>query len=577
MQKEIINASLLKQPWFFYKIIEKYIKFTEILIKSKCDNKSLQLTTFQVENYDLKLIAPTCSYRIIEIKSNIGRYHMIGCCIEILTHLLDIDLDYNKSIGTEITLRVLEALNSCSFRIKLKCFEYFLRFFEINQIKDGEVSETAFLILCGINSIFDSVELWETTEVVNKNEIIEFLEIIPKILNKMKYSDETIDLERHKKIVNLMILLLKKCQDPKICDALINFLEDVFHKIPIDVEICLQLSHLIPKLPKHPNCMKLLAFCFWDEKLKHLEILLKTQKMLSSENFNDLKKFEAILNSTENDHLTLQSNLNVFLGKIKQQLRSSNKTTIQELNIIKYLISGDLIESFDKTYKLEIFDILFNSFSTQIKSIEIILTLEVSDQKILNRISKILSTILTSDTKTDIKNYLIENSSNFLINNLCSKEDFLQNILEPAWNGVENHRSLSSVLDKIICIFCNEVNVEEINENGRIVYRIECRICNNSEKESTERESVFEQSDLKDFVKNVLTLLRCDNKVIKTNMFKCLVNYFNHFGFDFDLEIWISFFVDKDLEIREEFSKIISPIFRAIQVSFIGFACFRLY
>lgn len=565
MQKEIIYASLLKQPWFFYKIVDKYIKFTNTLITSKCHENPLQLNTFQVENYDLQLIAPACSYRTIEIKSDIARYHMIGCCIEILTHILN--MEYDKSVESQITLCVLEAFNSCNFRIKLKCLEYFLRFLKEKPINDGE---TIISMLTGINSIFDLIKLWETTEVVNENEVKEFFEIIPKIFYKMKYLDGSIEISPDHIITKLMINLLQTCDDTTICAAVISFLKKVFNEFFVDVKIGQEIQKLIRRIPEQPNCMCLLTFCIWDERFNELResVWKETYQMLCREDFKDLKKIEVILRAFEriNDRLSLKSIDNIFIDKIMQRIRSSDETTTQKLNVIKYLISSPDFVSFDENIKSEIFDILFNSFSTEEKSIEIISTLEASklDQNILNRISKILSTILTSDnTNDEIQQYFIEQSPNFLISRLCSTKYFLKNILEPAWNGgnMHNQYSLSLVLDGIICLFCSE---DEVNLNVT-----KCRKCySDSDVKTTDHESVVEQSDLRDFVKNVLTLLRSGNQAIKTNMFRCLVNYFNHFGFDLDLELWTSLLVDKDLKVRDDFSRIISPIFKAIQVSF---------
>lgn len=564
MQKEIIYASLLKQPWFFYKIVDKYIKFTNTLITSKCnDENPLQLNTFHVENYDLQLIAPACSYRTIEIKSDIARYHMIGCCIEILTHLLK--MEYDKSVESQVTLCVLNAFNLCNFRIKLKSLDYFSQFFQLKRIYDGE---TTISILSGINFIFDSIIFWAASEVVNENEVKEFFEIIPKILVTIKYLNRSIDISTDKIVANLMINLLQTCEDTKICDAIISYLEVVFHQIPVDEDICQEIQTLILKIPEQPNCMNLLTFCIWDGRFNELRepIWKETYQMLCREDFKDLKKIEIILKAFNkiNDRLSLQSIDNIFIDKIKERIRNSDETTEQKLKVVKYLISSPDFVNFDENFKSEIFDILFNTFSSQKESIEIISTLEASklDQNILNRISNSLSTILTSDSSSDdIQQYLIEQSPKFLINRLCSTKDFLKNILEPAWNSgnVDNHHSLSLVLHEIICLFCNEVDIEK-----------KCIKCD-SDIKVTNDESVVEQNDLKDFVKNVLTLLRSDNQVIQTNMFMCLVNYFNHFGFDLDLELWTNLLVDKNLEVREDFSRIILPIFKAIQVSFYFF------
>lgn len=594
MQKEIIYASLVKQPWFFYKIVNKYIEFTETLIKSKCD-QPLQLNAFQVENYDLQLIAPTCSYRTIEINSDIARYHMIGCCIEILIHLLNMNLNY--SIKSEITVRVLEAFNLCNFRVKLKCLEYFLRFFQLNEICGEQISKTVVSILNGINLIPVQLLLWKTTEVVNEKEINDFFVIIPKLFNEMKYTSLEPDNETHNTIVNSMIYLLKNCEESTICDAVVKFLDTVFHQHPVNLEIGEEIRQLIPKLLKHPNCMSLLLFRVSNETNNLREQIWKeAYQMLCRDDFYDINKIEAVLKAIDyancsskhwysKDNLSLQSIDNIFIDKIKEKLRSTNETTIQKLNIIRYLISGEDFVNFDETFKLEIFDILFNSFSnnnssneSQIRSIEIISTLDSSklDQKILDRISKILSTILTSDRTNDVvKNYLIEKSLNFLINRLYSTNEFLKNILTPAWNSNNHHRSLSSILDKIICLYCNEVEIIKIFKNGTIVYTINCKKCDSDLKlnrfgaVSVPYESVVaDKTDLKDFVKSVLTLLGSDDKVIKKKMFKCLVNSFNHFGMNFDLELWTNLFLDADLEIRDDFSKIIPSIFKAIQVSF---------
>lgn len=127
LQKHILAAANLKQPWFFNKLYQKYIELVKQL-------KDVQLPTtvslFVTTEFGIRTICKMAQYSEIKITTEADSERLLNFGLMMLSHFVS-DLEIVKSdLSTEAVNVVLRVLQDSAWSIKVECVEFCYKFFK---------------------------------------------------------------------------------------------------------------------------------------------------------------------------------------------------------------------------------------------------------------------------------------------------------------------------------------------------------------------------------------------------------------------------------------------------------------
>lgn len=129
MQRHILAAANLKQPWFFHSLIEKYICIARQL-SSPDLVLPVTITDFRVDESMLKEMHTSAQYPDITLTTEVDVQRVLKFCVMILEHFFSDLLIMRESVVVEILNLFLDIYLKSSFAIKLECLKFFYRSFK---------------------------------------------------------------------------------------------------------------------------------------------------------------------------------------------------------------------------------------------------------------------------------------------------------------------------------------------------------------------------------------------------------------------------------------------------------------
>lgn len=176
VQTAILSASLLKQPALCDQLVNKYIELTDQLSNETAQSiKPLNVTLFQMEDFDLKTINENGTYRPIKISDTKAQNHILMANVRILSHICILMVELEKELVYKVTICLLNAFLNGNLRIKSKCLRYFTLLFKNAIALDERLQNLIIRIMDGINEIADRITLWMHHKLIKNNEIEKFV------------------------------------------------------------------------------------------------------------------------------------------------------------------------------------------------------------------------------------------------------------------------------------------------------------------------------------------------------------------------------------------------------------------
>lgn len=179
LQISIVAASFLKQPAFCCQLIQKYVELTNQL--TSCTARSedaLVVTLFQHDEFDMKTIAPDCSFKTIKITSVQSQNKILLENVRLLTHAV---MEFNgleTDLTTKCTLSILDALKYGTLRIKAKCLQYFSKLLKNILYLDRKLQPLLVWILECIESVQTSIPMWQHHKLIEPEDIEKYAKAV---------------------------------------------------------------------------------------------------------------------------------------------------------------------------------------------------------------------------------------------------------------------------------------------------------------------------------------------------------------------------------------------------------------
>jgi hypothetical protein len=172
LQKEMISAASMRQPWWVRKAIRLYGEVLSQLdsFDRVTPDSSIEVTLSPVESYQMKLTV--LKFEKIKI-DNLTAYHELKlCCIHVLSHaVFMVDRDSLVEEATEHIFKCLETDD-----ISLKCFslKYFVQLLKSAIEPDKIDRELHFRIVNTIFHIYNDLPFWIANNDVNERDNARF-------------------------------------------------------------------------------------------------------------------------------------------------------------------------------------------------------------------------------------------------------------------------------------------------------------------------------------------------------------------------------------------------------------------
>ncbi|CAO1396698.1 unnamed protein product [Diamesa hyperborea] len=252
LQKDILSASLIKQPWWFNKQMFCYISILNQALTWSNDTKVLDINIPYVPKEDFYFEGQKLVYRKISIKSQDIIEELVCCCITGMTHGIPLVNNMNNTIIEDCMIPINNILENHSLNRKSFALVFILR-----SLSSLEAFETSYFLNAveNINNIYIQLPLWlKFGDEVKQRHIDKFNKIVCKFFTDIPVTKLNLKCQHDvKKLVNIAIQIinfqLRNCNesffDGKVTQVLVKFIKNVLNSYHYAVESVSSISLLL--------------------------------------------------------------------------------------------------------------------------------------------------------------------------------------------------------------------------------------------------------------------------------------------------------------------------------------------
>lgn len=294
LQKSILSASFLKQPTLCRQLLNKYIRFTNLLSNGPVQpSKPLVATMFEVENFDMATIDKNCAFKPIRITNIQSQNHILMTNVKLLRNTAIEMANSDAETTTQCTQCILNVFTNATIQIKSVCLRYFSELFKCILNLDKTLQPMIVWILECVEEIETRIPAWTHHKLVKPDEVDDFVGAVNKVLENQyiikifeaKYLRQAINtclkilqthhnlkVQHYDKIIPSVYALIKTISfevgDEFTHSNLYQFVKATF---PNDIDFQKNFELLGPVVLEQMKCGHIQSWCLADNKI--MEIL----------------------------------------------------------------------------------------------------------------------------------------------------------------------------------------------------------------------------------------------------------------------------------------------------------------
>ncbi|XP_053684897.1 serine/threonine-protein kinase ATR-like [Sabethes cyaneus] len=277
LQQTILSASFLKQHWFFYEAVSKYLEILDQL-NGFTENTQLQLKAFQTPLEHFSRFNSPCVFTAVEIKDIVTKRTLTENCLHILSEVVClIDDRSNQLLRERCAELVLTTLNSGSLEEKTYSLMFFAKYLKLVSDVSRNLEPLAVEVLSIVETSLERSSRWLDSQLFRPKALQHFKMALVDFFSKLKNTLFSYSfLECHTKLVLCSVRIIMNLLSNKKNDETEN--QKLFEQIRLFLKVLISKTDsssttdgyedIFPLIRQLPDMLELLEIPITNEALE---------------------------------------------------------------------------------------------------------------------------------------------------------------------------------------------------------------------------------------------------------------------------------------------------------------------